>query len=256
MGLQGKVSLITGGASGIGRATSLLFAKEGSKVVVADVDAKGGPSTVEEIGRAGGESFFVKVDVSRAGDVAAAVKAVADRYGHIDILFNNAGIAQSPKLVEEIAEEEWDRVMAVNLKGVFLFAKYALPYLKMTKGVVVNTASTAGLSPLRGVPAYCASKAGVILATKVMALEFAKYGVRVNCVCPSATETPLLDKLISLPSELGEAQRRRETLARSFPLGRVGRPEDVAKAVLYLASEDSGFVTGIALVVDGGHTLR
>lgn len=256
MKLKDKVSVITGGASGIGRATALLFAKEGSKVVVADLDVEGGSSAVEEIRLSGGEGFFVKADVSRSEDVEGMVKAAVEKYSCIDILFNNAGIAQSPRLVEEISEEEWDRVMAVNLKSVFLCTKYALPYLKKSRGVIVNTASTAGLYPLRRVPAYCASKAGVILATKVMALECAKYGIRVNCVCPSATETPLLGKLTAAPSDPGEAERWRQAVARSFPLGRMGRPEDVARAVLYLASDDSEFVTGTSLIVDGGHTLK
>jgi len=242
--LDGKVALITGAGSGMGRATALLFAREGARVVVADYVPAGGKETVGMIKEAGGEAIFVEVNVSKAADVERMVKETLDIYGRIDILYNNAGVSGRYAFTADTTEEEWDLILNINLKGVFLGSKYTIPVmLEQGGGVIITTASTAALSGSPSLPAYSASKAGVVQLTKTMAMEYGKGNIRVNCICPGAIHTPMLE---ASPIPL--------TAGRAFPLGRIGEPEDIAQAALYLASDDSSFITGQILVVDGGFT--
>jgi len=244
--LDGKVALITGAASGIGRATALLFAKEEAKIAVADYVPAGGQETVKMIQKAGGDAVFIEADVSQAANVERMVKTTVNAYGQIDILFNNAGVGQTGDSMVETTEDEWDRVLNINLKGVFLCSKYAIPVmLDQGGGVIINTASIAGLVGLPGIPAYGVSKAGVIQLTRMMAAEYGRQNIRVNCICPGAIQTPMTES-VSLPMDA--------YIQVQF-LNRTGQPEDIARAALYLASDDSSFVTGVALVVDGGWTV-
>ncbi len=244
--LDGKVALITGAASGIGRATALLFAKEEAKIAVADYVPAGGQETVKMIQKAGGDAVFIEADVSQAANVERMVKTTVNAYGQIDILFNNAGVGQTGDSMLETTEDEWDRVLNINLKGVFLCSKYAIPVmLDQGGGVIINTASIAGLVGLPGIPAYGVSKAGVIQLTRMMAAEYGRQNIRVNCICPGAIQTPMTES-VSLPMDA--------YIQVQF-LNRTGQPEDIARAALYLASDDSSFVTGVALVVDGGWTV-
>jgi NAD(P)-dependent dehydrogenase (short-subunit alcohol dehydrogenase family) len=243
--LDGKVALITGAGSGMGRATALLFARESARVAVADYVPAGGRETAGMIKEDRGEAIFIEADISKAADAEMMVKKTVDTYGRLDILYNNAGISGRMAFTAEITEEEWDLILNINLKGVFLGSKYAIPVmLEQGGGVIINTASTAGLAGSPGLPAYSASKAGVVLLTKTMALEYGKQNIRVNCICPGAIHTPML--------EAGPIQI--DTTGRGIPLGKIGQPEDIAQAALYLASDDSSFITGISLAVDGGFT--
>ncbi|MFQ5879388.1 MAG: SDR family oxidoreductase [Dehalococcoidia bacterium] len=251
--LAGKVALITGGSSGIGRASSLAFAREGAKVIVADVDVEGGEETVRLIEDASGEAIFVKADVSRAAAVEAMVSTAVEAYGRLDCAFNNAGIWGTPLVsTVDYTEESWDRVVDINLKGVWLCLKYEIPQiLKQQRGSIVNTSSAAGLvgNTLSGA-AYIASKHGVIGLTKTAALEFAIQGIRVNAVCPGFIRTPLTDVLRGR-----DPQFEARTAAR-YPIGRVGAPEEVAAAVVWLCSDAASFVTGHAVPVDGGYVAQ
>jgi len=252
MRLAGKVAIVTGAGSGIGRATANLFAEEGAKVVVADVESSSGRETVEEISKNGGTAVQAVVDVSKAYEVRALIKTCMINFGKLDVLFNNAGIEGPEGSLWKMKENDWNRVIDVNLKSVFLGCKYAIPQMKKTKGSIINTASELGLVGSTTRPAYSASKGGIIALTRSLALQCAPYGIRVNCICPGATETPLLIRF------LGEKQRQRKLreVTREIPLRRLGKPIDVAYAVLYLASEESSFVTGSVLVVDGGATAQ
>ncbi len=245
--LHDKVAVITGGGSGMGRASARLFAEEGAMLVLADVNEAGGRETAAELAEAGRTAMFVRTDVSRAVEVSALIQAALAAHGRIDVLFNNAGIeGTAGVLTEDYPDDEWDRVIDVNLKGVFLGMKYGLPELVKTKGVVVNTASLAGLVGVAGMAAYTASKGGVIQLTKVAALEYAPAGVRVNCIAPGFIRTNMTARLRSQ-----ERDARLPKPAR-VPIGRAGTPEDIANAALYLASDLSSFVTGTVLSVDGG----
>lgn len=239
--LDGKVALITGGGSGIGQATALLFAEEGAKITVADSVPTGGQETVRKIREAGGEGTFVEVDVSKAADVERMVKTTMDTYGRIDILFNNAGITGKVAPTAEITEEDWDLVLDTNLKGAFLGTKYVLPImLKQGGGAIINTSSCQGIGIVVNMAPYNVSKAGIIHLTKTTALEYTAQNIRVNCICPGTIQTAMSEQWIPL-------------LQIDFLLqGRVGQPEEIARAALYLASDDSSYVTGHALVVDGG----
>jgi NAD(P)-dependent dehydrogenase (short-subunit alcohol dehydrogenase family) len=247
--LTGKRALITGGASGIGRATALLFAREGATVAVADLDEAGGQSVVQTIVDAGGQAIFVLCDVTQSADCERAVQLTVAELGGLDILFNNAGIVRRATVLET-TEEEWDRVMAVNVKSIFLLSKHAIPVMtEAGGGVIVNTASGWGLVGGRNAVSYCASKGAVVNMTRAMALDHGEQNIRINCICPGDTDTPMLRNeahQLGTPDEdfLAEAAER--------PLCRIGRPEDIAQAALYLASDASSFVTGTALVVDGG----
>jgi len=249
MRLKDKVALITGGASGIGRATVQLFAREGAAVAIADLDEYHGQEVVRQIEREGGRALFVLCNVAEAADCQRAVRATVDAFGGLDILFNNAGIIRRADVVNTTADE-WERVMAVNVRSVFLMSKYAVPVLiERGGGAIVNTGSGWGLVGGRNAAAYCASKAAVVNLTRAMALDHGSQNIRVNCVCPGDTDTGMLR---DEARQLGESERAFLAGAADRPLGRVGRPEEIAQAVLYLASDAASFVTGTALVVDGG----
>jgi NAD(P)-dependent dehydrogenase (short-subunit alcohol dehydrogenase family) len=249
MQLTDKVALITGGASGIGRATSLLFAREGATVVIADLNAQAGQAVVNDITQSGGRAWFESADVTRATDCHQMVDRTLREFGKIDILFNNAGIIRRATVLD-LSEEDWDRVMAVNVKSIFLLSREVIPHMqKSGGGSIINTASGWGLTGGAKAAAYCASKGAVVLLTKAMAVDHGPQKIRVNCICPGDTDTGMLR---SEAQQLGEANDRFLAEAAKRPLGRVGTPEEIARAALYLASDASSFVTGTALVVDGG----
>jgi NAD(P)-dependent dehydrogenase (short-subunit alcohol dehydrogenase family) len=247
--LAGLTALITGGGTGMGRAIAGAFAREGAKVVVAARRVEKLQEVVGEIEAAGGEGMAVACDVTRDTDAERAVRLTVERFGQLNILTNNAGVL-SVSTVEGIAEEEWDRLMAANLKGPFLMSRAALPeFRKVGGGVIVNIGSVLGLVAMKNRAAYCASKGGVTMLTKAMALDHAHEGVRVNCICPSIVETELVRGLFDASPE-GEAARRARVAA--IPMGRIGQPEDVAELAVYLASKESAWMTGVAIPLDGG----
>lgn len=249
MRLAGKVAIITGAASGIGRASAIAFAREGAKVVVADCNESGGKETVAEILRTGADAHFANVDVARENEIRKMVDATVDRWNTVDILFNNAGVVLI-KSVEQMTEEEWDRVMSVNVKAAFLAIKHVVPIMRRNGGgAILNTGSIASFTGQVGTPVYSASKGAIALLTKSLALDLGRDRIRVNCICPGITDTPMLREHLGHGVE-GEA-RIRARLSR-VPLGEILRPEDVARAALYLVSEDSAGITGILHVVDGG----
>ncbi len=249
--VQGKIALVTGGGSGIGRATALKLAKEGAKVMIADYVPEGGERTVRMIEEAGGKASFVAADVSVTKQVEAMVAKTIASYGHIDCAFNNAGIEGRMANTVECTEETWDRTIAINLKGVWLCMKYEIPQmLKQGGGTIVNTASIAGLVGFEGLPAYNASKGGVVQLTRTAALEFATKNIRVNCVCPGVIRTPMVERL------LDNRSFTEEQLNAGEPVGRMGKPEEIAEGVLWLLSDASSFVTGHPLVVDGAWVAR
>ncbi len=245
--VQGKIALVTGGGSGIGRAASLALAKEGAKVAVSDIVVSGGEETVRLIGDAGGEAVFIKADVAKAAEVEGLIKKVVETYGRLDCAFNNAGIEGVMTTTVDYSEENFDRTIAVNLKGVWLCMKHEISQmLTQGGGAIVNTASVAGLVGFQGLSAYVASKHGVNGLTKTAALEYAKHGIRVNAVCPGVIHTPMLDRLFN--SQPGVS----ETIAAMEPVGRLGKPEEIAAAVVWLCSDAASFVTGLPMAVDGG----
>jgi NAD(P)-dependent dehydrogenase (short-subunit alcohol dehydrogenase family) len=247
--LKDKVAIITGGGSGIGRATCLLFAREGAKVVVADYIAEGGNETVRQISAANGQAVFVQADVSKSADVQNMIGAAVRNYGRVDILFNNAGIEGPSAKLANLKEEDWDRVIAIDLTSVYLGMKYVIPeMIKQGGGVILSTASVAGLVGFQGSGAYAAAKAGVINLTRLAALECADKNIRVNCICPGVIETPMVERVMG--------GRPRERVVRSEPIGRLGRPEDIANAALFLASDESSFATGAPFIIDGGYVAR
>jgi NAD(P)-dependent dehydrogenase (short-subunit alcohol dehydrogenase family) len=247
--LQGKVALITGGASGIGRATALLFAQEGAAVSVVDIDEGGALSVVREIERGGGHALALCCDVSRSKDCQKAIAQTSVSFGRLDILFNNAGIIRRSDVVHT-TEDEWDRVMTVNVKSVFLMCKHAVPVMaRRGGGVIVNTGSGWGLVGGANAASYCASKAAVVNLTRAMAIDHGGQGIRVNCICPGDTDTAMLR---DEAQQLGADEMAFLADAADRPLGRMGSAEEIAKAVLYLASDESTYVTGTTLVVDGG----
>jgi NAD(P)-dependent dehydrogenase (short-subunit alcohol dehydrogenase family) len=247
--LAGKRALITGAASGIGRATALLFAREGAAVAVVDLDEASGETVAKMIRDAGGQAMFVLCNVTQGADCQRAVRLTVDELGGLDILFNNAGIIRRATVLDT-TEEEWDQVMAVNVKSIFLMSKYAILFMeKIGGGVIINTASGWGLVGGANAVSYCASKGAVVNMTRAMAIDHGGQNIRVNCICPGDTDTGMLrDEARQLG--VSDAEFLAEAAAR--PLRRVGRPEDVAQAALYLASEAASFVTGSVLVVDGG----
>lgn len=252
MRLHNKVAIITGAGSGIGRESALLFAREGARVVVADIIEAAGRETAELIG---GEALFIRVDVSSWPETEKMVRHTVECLGRLDILFNNAGIdLPQATTVVETEEVDWDRTLAVNLKGVFLGARHALPVMMAQRaGVIISTASRAGLAATPGEAAYCASKGGVVSLTRQMALDYAAYNIRVNCICPGVMEQPTIDRSQYLRARSPDAvNQRNQRFAQENPLGRLCTPGDIAKAALYLASDESAYVTGTALVVDGG----
>lgn len=250
--LDGKVALVTGGSSGIGRASALAFARAGARVVVGDLDPAGGAATIRQIVDAGGEAIFVGADVSRANQVEGLIGRAVATYGRLDCAHNNAGIEGAVTSVIDYPEELWDRVISVNLKGVWLCLKYEIPpMLQQGSGAIVNTASVAGLvGSYRGLSAYAASKHGVVGLTKTAALEYAPAGIRVNAVCPGIIRTPLAERAFGSGPDV-EAR-----LAAAYPAGRLGTPEEVAEAVVWLCSDMASFVTGHALPIDGGYLAQ
>lgn len=246
MRLTGKVALVTGGGGGIGRSTAIRFAKEGAKVTVADIDSLGGEETVSLIKESGGEAIFFETNVLVANQVREAVNTTVSAFGGLHILFNNAGIANSEVKSVDLSEEEWDRVIDINLKGVFLGIKYAVPELiKSGGGSIINTSSLLGLKGKKYQAAYNASKAGVVLLTQNAALEYGKNNIRVNAIAPGVIDTNIIDSW-------KQDERKWPIISRANALGRIGNPDEVANAVLFLASDEASFITGATLSVDGG----
>ena len=247
--LRNQVALITGGASGIGRAIALLFAAEGAAVSVVDLDEAGGRAVVQEIQHRGGRGIFLRSDITSAGDCQRAVAQTLEAFGSLNILLNNAGIIRRTTVLD-ISEEDWDRVMAVNVKSIFLMSKHAIPVMAGAGGgAIINTGSGWGIVGGRNAVSYCASKGAVVNMTRAMALDHGPQKIRVNCICPGDTDTPMLR---SEAQQLGELEEHFLAEAADRPLQRIGRPGDIAQAALYLASDASSFVTGTSLVVDGG----
>ena len=255
--LEGRVALVTGAGSGIGKASALAFAREGAKVVVSDVAAESGEETVRFIQDAGGEAIFVKADVSKAAEVEALVSKAVEAYGRLDCAYNNAGILESPSVpTHEYPEETWDRTIGINLKGVWLCMKYEVPQmLKQGSGAIVNTSSIWGLVGAGGFSAYVASKHGVAGLTKTAALEYAKAGIRVNAVNPGVIDTPMARGSIGAISG-GDPQVEARIIAQMEPVGRMGTPDEVAEAVVWLCSDAASFVTGHTMTVDGGYVAQ
>ncbi len=246
--VAGKVALVTGGGSGIGRQACLVFCREGAQVVVSDVTVEGGEETLSLIKQAGGEAAFVKADVAQAAEVEALVAKTVEAYGRLDCAYNNAGIAGRTARVADDTEENWERILSINLKGVWLCLKYEIAHmLKQGGGAIVNTASGAGLIGVRRTGAYVASKHGVVGLTKTAALEYAKANIRVNAVCPGPIDTPMLR---------GASERVIDAMAAAQPNGRLGQPQEIAEAVVWLCSDAASFVTGHPMPVDGGYVAQ
>lgn len=249
-GFEGKVAFVTGAGSGIGRETALAFAREGASVVLADRSAKGSEETARMIEKVGGRALVAACDVTRADEVRGALGKTIEAFGRLDIAFNNAGVEQPVTLAADISEVEWSRIVDINLRGIFLCMKYEIPLmLKQGGGAIVNTSSGAGVMGIAGQAAYCAAKFGVIGLTKATALDYAKANIRVNAVCPGIIETPMMDRFS------GGTPEGRERVIAQEPVGRMGTPEEIAAAVLWLCSDAAGFVIGHALVIDGGQTV-
>jgi NAD(P)-dependent dehydrogenase (short-subunit alcohol dehydrogenase family) len=248
MRFEGKVVLITGGGSGIGRATAMSFAEEGAKVVINDVSDHG-QGVVNEITKAGGIAIFVKGSVENASDAERMVDETIKAFGRLDILFNNAGLLIQGR-VDSLSLEDWDRTMAVNVRGMFLVSKHAVVQMrKQGGGAIINCASNIVLKALKNRVAYSASKGAVVALTKAMATDHASENIRVNCVLPGPIDTPLLRNRLR---EMGDLEEEQKKIAAQTPIGRIGKPEDVAAGILYFASDEASFVTGMALVIDGG----
>lgn len=245
MKLEGKVAIITGATAGIGRACALLFAKEGAKVVAAGRNVAKGESLVEEIKAAGGEAIFVATDMNNEADMDNLLNKTIEAYGKLDVLYNNAGIAFSAPLAQ-YSMEEFDKIFAVDLRSPFLLCKKAMPYLMETKGNILNTSSISGLRPQHNGYAYNGAKTALIRLTEILALEFAPVGVRCNCICPGVTKTDILATV---------APEQMVALEQSIPMGRLGMPEEIAKASVFMVSDDASYMTGVSLAVDGGITL-
>lgn len=249
--LEGKVALVTGGGSGIGRAAAQIFAREGAKVVVADVTIQGGQETVQMVKEAGGEAIFCQTDVSKEVEVEALINKAVETFGQLNCAFNNAGIGEVEGRIHLSTEEKWDRIININLKGVWLCLKYEIAQmLKQGGGAIVNTASAAGLIGTVFQPVYSASKHGVVGLTKSVALQYAKDGIRVNAVCPGGVRTQMMETIIAVKPSYERVNIEAE------PIGRMAQPEEIAEAAVWLCSDAASFVTGHAMAVDGGMVVR
>jgi NAD(P)-dependent dehydrogenase (short-subunit alcohol dehydrogenase family) len=249
--LNGQVSIITGAGSGIGRAAALMFAREGAKVVVADINSLAAEETVRQIQGEGGQAVAVVSDVSKVKDVQRVIETAVSRFEKIDILFNNAGIVL-PKYIGEIEEDEWDHLFEINVKGIYLCIKYALPELRKTKGKIINMGSMTGLAGQKRNPAYSATKGAVVALTRSLAIDLAPEGIRINSICPAGVLTPLLERWFSQQPD-PESFRRSQDL--SHMLGRTATSDEIASVALFLASDESSFITGQSIPVEGGATI-
>ncbi len=250
--LENKVTLVTGGSSGIGRAAAQLFAREGAKIVIADINVEGGEETLQSVREAGGEAHFVRTDISKAADVEALVNKIIEIHGRLDCAYNNAGIFGELLSLVDHNEETWDHAIETNLKGTWLCMKYQIPQmLKQGSGAIVNSTASSGIKAGRPfLSAYASSKAGIISLSKVAAMEYAEFGLRINVICPSHARTPMLEQFFEQRPEI-EA----DFIAQA-PMGRIAAPEEVAEGALWLCSDASSFVTGHVLAVDGGFLCR
>lgn len=249
--LTGKTAIVTGGASGIGFATAQLLAEEGAAVVIADINEAQGKQAEQKINSAGGRALFVSCNVALAVDCQRAVQTAVQTFGRLDILFNNAGIIRRADVIGT-TEDEWDRVMAVNVKSIFLMSKYAVPEIaKQGSGAIVNTSSGWGIKGGRNAVSYCASKGAVVNMTRAMAIDHGSQNIRVNCICPGDTDTPMLR---NEAQQLGQAEDQFLAEAKERPLNRYAQPIEIAQSVLYLVSDAASYVTGAVLAVDGGGT--
>ncbi|MDD5082897.1 MAG: glucose 1-dehydrogenase [Dehalococcoidales bacterium] len=252
--VEGKVAIVTGGAQGIGRATSLLLAREGAKVMVTDLLDAAGKKTITEIKNSSGTADFWHLDVTSERDVTRVFAEIFEKYGRIDVLVNNAGIAGASKPTHEITEEEWDKVMAVNVKGVFLCTKHSIPYMKKRGGgSIINLSSIYGLVGAADAPPYHAAKGAVRLMTKTDAILYAKENIRVNSVHPGFIWTPMVENFLQSQGDMATGRKALDAL---HPIGHIGEADDIAYGILYLASNESKFVTGSELVIDGGYTAQ
>jgi len=251
MRLKSKVAIITGSSKGIGKGCAQVLAQEGAAVIIVSRTEATGLAMVKEIQDKGGKAIYVQTDVSRSQQVQNMIKGAIDEFGRLDILINNAGYHIS-KNIEETSEEEWDFIINTNLKSVFLCSKYALPHLRKTKGCIINMSSMVGLVGQSNAGAYSATKGGIVAMTKGMSLDFARDGIRVNCICPGWIKTPLVDDWFS---QQPDEQKAREYINSVHPLDRIGTIEECGRVALFLAAEDSAFMTGSILTVDGGVTL-
>jgi len=254
MRLNNKVAIITGAGSGQGRAAAMIFAREGAKVVVSDWKPELGDETVTLVKRAGGEAIFVRTDVSESADVQNLVRTTVSTFGRIDIIYNNAGVGFSSPLsmsdVINTPEADWDRVIAINLRSMYLTAKYGIPeMIKSGGGSIINTASIAALIGSEAAHAYTAAKGGMVALSRALAVEFGPKNIRVNCICPGAIDTPMIAPVVDPLKKSGQP-------FMTSPIRRLGTPEDIANCALYLASDESGFVTGATIVVDGGYIAQ
>lgn len=246
----GKVAFVTGAANGIGRATALAFAREGANVVVADISEQGNQETARMIEELGGQAIAIRCNVTRSEDVKAALDKAVEVFGHLDVAFNNAGSEQAITATADLTEEEWDRIVSINLRSVFLCMKYEIPLmLGQGNGAIVNTSSGAGVKGFKGQAAYASAKHGVVGLTKAAALDYASQNIRINAVCPGIIDTPMMDRFS------GGTPEGRQRVISQEPIGRMGQPEEIANAVVWLCSDAASFAIGHALVINGGQTV-